>query len=68
MESPGDPVRQFHVTFEDDLTILVFLTLFVLSCIGFDIILSSRAGSRLVTLCFEIVVCDFRCVGFSTAE
>ncbi|XP_042404069.1 uncharacterized protein LOC121993844 [Zingiber officinale] len=24
MESPGDPVRQFHVTFEDDLTISIF--------------------------------------------
>ncbi|XP_042373371.1 uncharacterized protein LOC121967299 isoform X4 [Zingiber officinale] len=24
MESPGDPVRQFHVTFEDNLTILDF--------------------------------------------
>ena len=29
MESPGDPVRQFHVTFEDDLTFSVLLTLFV---------------------------------------
>ena len=36
MESPREPVRQSHVTFEDDLMILVFLTLVYL---GFVLVL-----------------------------